>query len=202
LLDSAYIPTFRAIIFAIYACGFRPRSAMRKTLAIFSLSIALAATMATPVVPATNEDLITSAKLSSDAHSVYLVFANGKSRALSVEDAGATFGLPRLRSDHRSAAWPELRRDSGSYDQAVSIAVFAGGKLHHAACDGGSPTTWRFERHDRVVLKCAFPHGPGKAWLQRLYFVTGARDGRVDLVGDDDAVPTTAPYWARVKMPK
>lgn len=26
--DSAYGPTFRALIFAIYACGFRPRSAM------------------------------------------------------------------------------------------------------------------------------------------------------------------------------
>ncbi|TCS13983.1 hypothetical protein EV278_10829 [Caulobacter sp. BK020] len=26
--DRAYTPTFRAIIFAIYACGFRPRSAM------------------------------------------------------------------------------------------------------------------------------------------------------------------------------
>lgn len=144
---------------------------------------------------------IETASLAADATSVSLRFADHRSRSFRVDDAGTTFGPPRLSKDRRLAGWTELRDDGGSYASPVGIAVYRAGRLHHVACDGGAPLAWRFSGRGSVVLKCAFPHGPGTPWLQRTDLATGRPAGRVDLAGDAAAAPATAPDWARVRFP-
>ena len=167
----------------------------------FAVCLCLALLCTSFPAAATSAALIRTAVLANDAKSVRIGLVSGHAKSFGVKDAGTTFGTPRLSADHRAASWQELRRDGGSYDSAVGIAIYVRGHLRYVGCTDGMPWAWRLIDDTRVVLNCAFPHGPSSRSVLLVDIESGKSIAKVELGNDADTASSTAPAWAQGKFP-